>query len=93
MVLFPDVALKAQNEIDAVVGSERLPTFEDRPQLPYIDALVKEVLRWNSVTPLGEETPFLANNVYSRALPLLQVVLIGVQKMMCMRVISFRMGQ
>jgi hypothetical protein len=54
MILFPEVALKAQTEIDAVVGSERLPTFEDRPHLPYINAVVKEVLRWNSVTPLGE---------------------------------------
>jgi len=54
MVLFPETACKAQAEINAVVGSERLPTFADRPHLPYINALVKELLRWNSVTPLGE---------------------------------------
>jgi hypothetical protein len=56
MILFPEAAAKAQNEIDAVVGSDGLPSFEDRPHLPYVNALVKELLRWNSVTPLGAST-------------------------------------
>ncbi|KAG6842992.1 hypothetical protein H0H93_002633, partial [Arthromyces matolae] len=51
MALHPDVLKKAQAELDAVVGTERLPTFEDRQYLPYIDALTKEVLRWNAVAP------------------------------------------
>lgn len=53
MTLFPDVAKKAQEEIDSVVGSDRLPTYADREFLPYVDALVKEVFRWNSVAPTG----------------------------------------
>ncbi len=53
MVLFPDVQKKAQAEIDAVVGSGRLPTFADQLHLPYVNAIVTEVLRWNSVGPLG----------------------------------------
>ncbi|KAE9404451.1 cytochrome P450 [Gymnopus androsaceus JB14] len=53
MTLYPDVARKAQAEIDAVVGNDRLPTFADRELLPYVDALVKEVFRWNVVTPLA----------------------------------------
>jgi len=53
MILYPEVAAKAQEELDDIVGSERLPTFEDRPHLPYVNAFIKEVLRWNSVTPLG----------------------------------------
>ncbi len=53
MALFPDVAKKAQAEIDAVVGNDRLPTFADREHLPYVDALAKEVLRWNTVVPTG----------------------------------------
>jgi hypothetical protein len=56
MILFPHVAKKAQNELDVVVGLDRLPSFEDRPHLPYVNALVKELLRWNSVTPLGVST-------------------------------------
>ncbi|KAF8897192.1 cytochrome P450 [Infundibulicybe gibba] len=34
ITLFPEVAKKAQAEIDAVVGNDRLPTFADRAQLP-----------------------------------------------------------
>ncbi|KAA1465965.1 cytochrome P450 [Dentipellis sp. KUC8613] len=53
MTLFPEAQRKAQAEIDAVVGHDRLPNFHDRERLPYVDALVKEVLRWNPVVPLG----------------------------------------
>ena len=53
MALYPEAQKKAQAEIDTVVGSDRLPDFQDRPSLPYINAIVKELTRWNSVTPLG----------------------------------------
>ncbi|KAJ7162570.1 cytochrome P450 [Mycena crocata] len=53
MALNPAVQAKAQREIDAVVGDDRLPTFADRDDCPYLDALVKEVLRWHSVVPTG----------------------------------------
>ncbi len=53
MTLFPDAQRKAQEEIDAVVGSDRLPGYADRESLPYVGALVQEVLRWNPVAPLG----------------------------------------
>ncbi|EIM85531.1 cytochrome P450 [Stereum hirsutum FP-91666 SS1] len=53
MTLFPNVQKKAQAEIDAVIGHERLPTHADRERLPYVNALVTEVLRWNPVAPLG----------------------------------------
>ncbi|EKM55820.1 uncharacterized protein PHACADRAFT_209340 [Phanerochaete carnosa HHB-10118-sp] len=52
MVLYPEVQKTAQEHIDRVVGKERLPTFEDRKSLPYISALMHEVLRWRPVTPL-----------------------------------------
>ncbi|KAI0296290.1 cytochrome P450 [Multifurca ochricompacta] len=53
MVLFPDVQRKAQEEIDRVVGSSRLPNFDDREHLPYLAALYKELLRWHVIGPLG----------------------------------------
>lgn len=53
MVLYPEVQRKAQEEIDDVVGSDRLPTFADRESLPYINALCAEILRWIPVGPLG----------------------------------------
>ena len=53
LVLFPRVQRRAQAEIDAVIGRDRLPTFDDRPHLPYIEALCKELMRWQMVTPTG----------------------------------------
>jgi cytochrome P450 len=53
MVLYPEVQAKAQAELDAVVGSERLPSFSDRDSLPYINAVWKEVLRWHPAAPLA----------------------------------------
>ncbi|KAF8067055.1 OrdA protein [Lyophyllum atratum] len=53
MVLHPEVLKKAQEEIDTVIGNDRLPTHKDRARLPYVNAVVTEVLRWNSVAPTG----------------------------------------
>jgi cytochrome P450 len=46
MVMNPDVQLKAQEELDKVIGRGRLPEVEDKESLPYTSALLKEVLRW-----------------------------------------------
>jgi len=53
MMLYPDVQKRAQAEIDATIGTERLPTFEDRSLLPYMEAVLRETLRWHPVFPLG----------------------------------------
>lgn len=53
MVLNPEVQAKAQAEIDRVVGKDRLPDFDDRPSLPYLDAVLRETLRWYPVAPFG----------------------------------------
>lgn len=53
MVLFPEKAKKAQDELDKVVGSQRIPTWEDEKDLPYVRAMVKEVLRWRPVNKFG----------------------------------------
>jgi cytochrome P450 len=53
MVLHPDVQGKAQADIDRVVGKDRLPDFNDRPMLPYMDAIMRETLRWNPTIPFG----------------------------------------
>lgn len=49
----PEVQQKAQAELDGVVGPHRLPEFADKDSLPYICALLKELLRWRSVLPMG----------------------------------------
>jgi cytochrome P450 len=53
MVAFPETQKRAQAELDAVVGRSRIPSFSDLPSLPYLRAMVKEVLRWRSVLPVG----------------------------------------
>ncbi|GLB41042.1 putative cytochrome p450 [Lyophyllum shimeji] len=49
----PEWIPRAQREIDAVVGSDRLPTFKDRPYLPYVEAIVRETLRWRPAARFG----------------------------------------
>lgn len=53
LVTHPETLQAAHAELDAVIGQERTPTFEDEASLPYIRALVKEVLRWRPVAVLG----------------------------------------
>ena len=52
MICFPEVQIKAQAELDRVV-SGRLPDFSDMEELPYLSAVIKEVLR--SVLDYGDE--------------------------------------
>ena len=52
MTKWPDVARKAQKEIDAVMGEERSPLWSDYAKLPYVAQVVKEAMRWRPVAPL-----------------------------------------
>ena len=51
--MHPEVVRLAQQELDEVLGGERLPDFFDKPRLPYISSVMKEVLRWRTPSPLG----------------------------------------
>lgn len=54
IVLYPEVQSRAHQELDSVIGSARLPEFQDKNALPYISAIVKEVLsRTSRTTPHG----------------------------------------
>jgi cytochrome P450 len=53
MLVYPDVQRKAQTEIDQVIGHHRLPEIDDASQLPYVQGVVNECLRWLPVTPIG----------------------------------------
>lgn len=64
MVLYPEVQRKAQAELDAVVGIGRLPSFGDREDLPYLDALCKEVYRWHPIVPFGVAHKVMQDDVY-----------------------------
>ena len=53
MVLLPDIQSKAQDEIDRITTGNRMPSFADKPSLPYISYIVWECLRWNPAAPMG----------------------------------------
>jgi len=53
LVCNPDILKKGQAAVDAVVGPDRLPDFGDEGKIPYVDAMVMEILRWRPIVPLG----------------------------------------
>ncbi|WQF82048.1 Putative cytochrome P450 [Colletotrichum destructivum] len=53
MITYPHMMRKAQAMLDEVVGQQRLPVYEDRARLPYIDAMIEEVMRWRPILPAG----------------------------------------
>ncbi|KAG6809055.1 hypothetical protein H0H92_001766 [Tricholoma furcatifolium] len=64
MVLYPECQLKAQEELDRVVGTDRLPEFADRENLPYLECVLQETARWNIAAPTGVPRKALEDDVY-----------------------------
>nr|QQO98481.1 FrzL [Cladobotryum sp.] len=52
-ILHPDAVRWVQEEIDRVIGPDRLPSFDDMAKLPYLNAYLLEVMRWRPITPGG----------------------------------------
>ncbi|KAJ9161964.1 Cytochrome P450 [Coniochaeta hoffmannii] len=53
MLYYPEELKKAQEEMDRVVGPDRLPQWDDEKDLPYLRAMIKETLRWRPVNKYG----------------------------------------
>jgi len=64
LVLYPEVQKRAHKELDSVTGGLRLPDFNDRSRLSYIDALCREVMRWSMATPVGVPHATIEDDVY-----------------------------
>ena len=64
MITNPGAMKKAQEELDRVVGGGELPDFSHKDSLPYIDALVKELLRWSPPVPLSSPNRAMQDDVY-----------------------------
>ena len=62
--LYPEVQRRAQAEIDSAIGRDRLPDFNDRVSLPYIEAIRREVIRWHVITPLGAGRATICDDIY-----------------------------
>ncbi|TKA38333.1 hypothetical protein B0A55_13524, partial [Friedmanniomyces simplex] len=65
MTLHQQEFAKLQQEVDAVTGGKRLPTFEDLPELPRVRAVAKEALRWRPVTAGGFPHMLIKDDVYT----------------------------
>lgn len=65
LILYPDVQKKAQEEIDAITGRERLPTFEDREKMPYLQNIIEETTRSVPLSPLGVPHASLKEDYYN----------------------------
>lgn len=65
----PVIQTNIQNEIDSVVGSGRLPTLDDRINLPYTEASIREIMRYETLVPSGlphkalEDTTFMGYDI------------------------------
>lgn len=55
-LVYPEVQKRAQQELDRVVGRDRLPEFGDKAELPYLDAIMRECFRWLPIIPNGNCT-------------------------------------
>ena len=53
MMLHPEVQRKGHEEISRVCDSSQLPSYDDADSLPYVTAIVLEVLRWTAAAPIG----------------------------------------
>ncbi|KAK1232038.1 hypothetical protein PQX77_004821, partial [Marasmius sp. AFHP31] len=65
MTLHPEVQVRAQEEIESVVGPGGVPDFNDRDSLPYMNAIISEVLRWRPVLPLSVAHRAVNDDVYA----------------------------
>lgn len=64
LLLHPEIQKKAKEQIDSVVGRDRLPSFDDREELPYIEYLIQETTRWCPLSPLGVPHATLEDDIY-----------------------------
>ncbi|KIK32755.1 hypothetical protein CY34DRAFT_814091, partial [Suillus luteus UH-Slu-Lm8-n1] len=64
MVSYPDVQRRAQAEINSVIGKDRLPLFEDRASLPYVESVLRETLRWQPIAPIGIPHATSSDDIY-----------------------------
>ncbi|KAH8116038.1 cytochrome P450 [Phellopilus nigrolimitatus] len=83
MALHPGVVKQAQEEIDRVVGPDRLPTLDDRPALPFVECVLKELYRINPPAPLGVPHTSAKSDVYRGwAIPRGSIIITNIWQMM-----------
>lgn len=70
LILHPEIQSKIRAEMEAAIGVDedghllRLPTFDDRPQLGYLEFVIQETTRWAPLSPLGVPHAVVAEDQY-----------------------------
>ncbi|UPX15940.1 uncharacterized protein EKO05_0006370 [Ascochyta rabiei] len=64
MAAYPDVLAKAQEEVDGICGTSRMPNKDDIDNLSYIRSCMLEVLRHRPIIPLGVPHNTTATDTY-----------------------------
>ncbi|KAI3601323.1 cytochrome p450 [Moniliophthora roreri] len=64
MILHPEYQERAHQEIISAVGKDRLPEYQDRDSLPFVECIFQETLRWHPVVPLCVPHRSLADDMY-----------------------------
>jgi cytochrome P450 len=64
LAMYPEALKNAQEEIDRVVGPDRLVELSDRPNLPYVEAIMEECFRWHIVVPTGVPHRLMEDDVH-----------------------------
>jgi len=64
MAIHPEIQQRAQAEIDSCIGEGKLPSFEDREKLPYIEAVLREVMRMYVLVPLALPHASVTDDIY-----------------------------
>lgn len=92
MTLHPEVQARAQAEIDSVLGPENLPTIADRSRLPFVEAILWEVLRWGQVGPQGLPHVSQQDDVHRGYLiPKGTIVIANIWRVICASPIQYSM--
>ncbi|KAH6899211.1 cytochrome P450 98A3 [Coprinopsis sp. MPI-PUGE-AT-0042] len=65
LAMYPEAQRRAQDEIDSIIGPNRLPAFDDYERLPYLQAIVREVIRLWPVAPLAVPHATSEDDVYN----------------------------
>ncbi|KAF9482335.1 cytochrome P450 [Pholiota conissans] len=65
MLLYPEVQKRGRQAMIQAISNERLPIFSDMQSIPYVDAIIKEVLRWRPVAPLALPHRLVADDEYN----------------------------
>ncbi|KAG9003490.1 hypothetical protein FRB90_011179 [Tulasnella sp. 427] len=65
MSLYPDVQARARKEIKQFFTDGRPPNFEYQDQMPYVEAVVLEGLRWNPPGSFGVPHSSREDDIYN----------------------------